>query len=1105
MFARSRVCYTFVRCARSSCCSCLYEAHNIPDGTKMSSKVEGGTATGIPRIMVFRPTLEEMKDFSKYLEYVESQGAHKAGLAKIIPPKEWIPRKGGYDNINLVIPAPISQVVTGRLGLYQQYNIQKKSMTVKEFKKVAESEKYRTPVHFDYEDLERKYWKNVAYNPPIYGADVSGSLYDPGVEEFNINHLNTILDLVGQDYGIKIEGVNTAYLYFGMWKTTFAWHTEDMDLYSINYLHFGAPKSWYCVPPEHGRRLERLAAGFFHGTSQGCSAFLRHKMTVISPQILKQYSIPFSKITQEPGEFMITFPYGYHAGFNHGFNCAESTNFALPRWVEYGKRASRCMCRQDCVKISMDVFVKKFQPERYELWLAGKDIGFHPEDPSKATAAPPPTRLEMVMLARMDKPRASKRNPVAHGECTGATDEGANDSDGTVIYDLEEADVELEKKKKKVVPKRRASKGEKKKTKKKASLDSSGLSDASDSSAMVENAHGDPGSDLGPPMLEPMTEPPRQVSVTVSRLEEHLAGKSLQYSDSVHYVVTPPPCRDAPYARPAEQEGLPLNLCIGGSRGYSSSQEISCSRMAVHKLDPYEVVHSYGHNDEQTKNVLGGHGAKRICMGTAVRRQPVSGKPPPAIARVLAHSARGGTDTSDEDVPSGSTSRDPGMATWAAPYTDLWSFRPSNFYAERQFNRYCSTIEPHCSICTLFKPLKYTSTWLKPESVVIPDNSAVWMPAICFVNGGLDGSAGPHSGAAIADSVVEQSSLLVCSNCCVCVHAHCYGVTSEQTSPWKCDRCAAQQVSAECCLCSLRGGALKPTTHGRWVHLLCALLVPEVHFVNPTTRSPIDITLNLQRKRLKCFYCHKLRSLFSTGTLSEGGGCIQCTAGKCTTAFHVTCAHAAGVIFETYDWPVPVYITCTRHVGNKDKHATSRELPEVGVGARVVAKHKNGRYYWGRVTDIRSQDFYSVDFEDNSSSDNLLPQDIESRDCLKLGPPNPGDIVSVRWTDGKLYQAVFKRSTSNVLYTVTFEDLSERTSRRAEIYAESEDLPKKVKSSLQPPRCSTQASSKSALWRVVASELPPPVFTPTTSCSSEALPPPRCPPLHLKRDFTQTH
>lgn len=347
---------------------------------------------------MFRPTWDEFKNFSKYVELMEQQGAHKAGLAKVIPPAEWVPRKSGYkvEDLKITIPAPICQVVTGKQGLYQQINIQKKSMTVQQYQDLANSDRYNTPKHFDYEDLERKYWKNITYVAPIYGADVSGSLTDPDVSEWNINKLGTILDYVNEDYGISIEGVNTAYLYFGMWKTTFAWHTEDMDLYSINYLHFGAPKTWYAIPPEHGRRLERLANGFFPSSYNSCQAFLRHKMTLISPQILRQYSIPYNKITQEAGEIMITFPYGYHAGFNHGFNCAESTNFAAPRWVEYGKRASHCTCSKDMVKISMDTFVKRFQPDRYEKWLAGCDIGPHPEEPNRAVAAPHPMAQDIL-------------------------------------------------------------------------------------------------------------------------------------------------------------------------------------------------------------------------------------------------------------------------------------------------------------------------------------------------------------------------------------------------------------------------------------------------------------------------------------------------------------------------------------------------------------------------------------------------------------------------------------------------------------------------------------------------------------------------------------
>lgn len=39
--------------------------------------------SGSKKIMTFYPTVEEFKNFSRYIAYMESQGAHRAGLAKV--------------------------------------------------------------------------------------------------------------------------------------------------------------------------------------------------------------------------------------------------------------------------------------------------------------------------------------------------------------------------------------------------------------------------------------------------------------------------------------------------------------------------------------------------------------------------------------------------------------------------------------------------------------------------------------------------------------------------------------------------------------------------------------------------------------------------------------------------------------------------------------------------------------------------------------------------------------------------------------------------------------------------------------------------------------
>lgn len=50
------------------------------------------------------------------------------------------------------------------------------------------------------------------------------------------------------------------------------------------------------------------------------------------------------------------------------------------------------------VKISMDTFVKRFQPHRYDDWINGTDYGPHPEDPVTAVApAPMPSDQDILL------------------------------------------------------------------------------------------------------------------------------------------------------------------------------------------------------------------------------------------------------------------------------------------------------------------------------------------------------------------------------------------------------------------------------------------------------------------------------------------------------------------------------------------------------------------------------------------------------------------------------------------------------------------------------------------------------------------------------------
>lgn len=118
------------------------------------------------------------------------------------------------------------------------------------------------------------------------------------------------------------------------------------------------------------------------------------------------------------------------------------------------------------------------------------------------------------------------------------------------------------------------------------------------------------------------------------------------------------------------------------------------------------------------------------------------------------------------------------------------------------------------------------------------------------------------------------------------------------------------------------------------------------------------------------------------------------------------------------------------------------------------------------------------------STSHLLPQ---SRDCARLGPPAEGELVELRWTDGNLYRARFIAAAVNVLYQVEFEDGSQLTVKRGDIFTLDEELPKRVRSRLS---LSTGAPQDVFAGEEVKAAKRPRVGTPTSTSRAPEAPGP---------------
>uniref|UniRef100_A0A8C7WQF7 [histone H3]-trimethyl-L-lysine(4) demethylase n=1 Tax=Oryzias sinensis TaxID=183150 RepID=A0A8C7WQF7_9TELE len=238
-----------------------------------------------------------------------------------------------------------------------------RSYTLQTFGDMADSFKsdyFNMPVHMVPTELvEKEFWRLVSTIEEDvtveYGADIASKEFGSGFpvrnshfevsaddehylsSGWNLNNMPVLDASVLTHITADICGMKVPWLYVGMCFSSFCWHIEDHWSYSINYLHWGEPKTWYGAPGYAAEHLESVMKKLAPELFESQPDLLHQLVTIMNPNTLMNNGIPIYRTNQCAGEFVITFPRAYHSGFNQGFNFAEAVNFCTMDWMPIGR------------------------------------------------------------------------------------------------------------------------------------------------------------------------------------------------------------------------------------------------------------------------------------------------------------------------------------------------------------------------------------------------------------------------------------------------------------------------------------------------------------------------------------------------------------------------------------------------------------------------------------------------------------------------------------------------------------------------------------------------------------------------------------------------
>eukprot|EP00850_Spirogloea_muscicola_P014103 SM000099S25209 [mRNA] locus=s99:210318:215416:+ [translate_table: standard] len=315
----------------------------------------------VPDCPTFHPTPDEFADPLAYIASLRPLAA-AAGICKIVPPVVAEQAAGVVlareKNFRFTTRCQPLRFAVWDASDLMTFQMSGRTYTLPEYEKMANrffARRFAVSCPVPPAMVERAFWRE--YSRPAathveYGSDLEGTAFsalatDPlGASDWNLNKLPKLDKSTLRLLDCNIPGVTDPMLYLGMLFSTFCWHVEDHYLYSINYHHIGAPKTWYGCSGAAAPAFEEVASQLVYerellkerGPAEAYN-LLFGKTTMFSPKLLVEAGVPVVRAVQQCGEFVVTFPRAYHAGFSHGFNCGEAVNFAMEDWFPFGAAA----------------------------------------------------------------------------------------------------------------------------------------------------------------------------------------------------------------------------------------------------------------------------------------------------------------------------------------------------------------------------------------------------------------------------------------------------------------------------------------------------------------------------------------------------------------------------------------------------------------------------------------------------------------------------------------------------------------------------------------------------------------------------------------------